>query len=176
MQKFKNDYEENSIIRALTPISTAQNTELVNMYNGEYDCYKLGEVLYDNQISSMSKGIAKEIFVKCFNTLFSYWQQAGTYESYLYVFKKIFGEDSVIEFTNIAPGNLQIDITTSSTELTDWTRQAIGVETDNTITDETLAAIQFQIQIGIIDFYYVQEVLNSLVPAGVFVDINFTVV
>ncbi|MDR0676267.1 MAG: hypothetical protein LBF97_04410 [Elusimicrobiota bacterium] len=99
----------------------------------------------------------------------------------MFVFKAIFGDDSIITFERTSPAYLTINIQATSTELFNFLARTITeiegekvIEDDDVLTADEADELVFGLQLGITDFYEVQSILNSLNPAGIFLEVNFS--
>ncbi|WP_424244959.1 hypothetical protein Dip510_000067 [Elusimicrobium posterum] len=177
-QPFKNDNLELKFSGSAEKVFTELKQTLADWFENAYTDQKFGGVLYDNNVTPLTGTIARDIFIKNFNQIFEKWRYVGSFESYLYVFKHIFGESSRINFEKISPAHLKINITTDNTTLFKWiatTKDSASNFLEDEMTDELGNSIVFQQQLGINDFREVQAVLNSLNPAGIFLDVNFEI-
>ncbi len=188
MQKFKNDSIENKYIDAGTPIFDQLSMAKDDFFDDCYNAAPLGDLLHEGDRSPLSTAIQLEIFRNCFNTVYENFRVAGTFESYLVVFQKIFGESVQVEFNadNLTtpdsppgPGKLQINIIADELELFDFVARHIN---DNEYLfdkvvyydDDGQDNIIFQTVKGFHTQYELEQMLFEMVPAGVFTDINLT--
>jgi hypothetical protein len=178
MQYFKNDEIEKKIVNVGQKIFSAIQNDCLLFFNNAYDSWKLGEVLYDEKTTDFHISIKRDIFKKSFNQIFEKWRVVGNFESYITVFKKIFGDNSEITFERISPAHLKINIQTTNNNVSEFLVRKIEdevVEDNLLITSDTADTIMFQDVLGIENFEEVQAILNSLNPAGIYLEVNFTI-
>jgi hypothetical protein len=178
MQYFKGDETELKFYASAEPVMSALSAQKDAFFDGAYSCFLLGELLYDNERAPLSKAIKRSIFRESFATIFDAFTEAGSFESYLTVFRNIFGDDVSVEFTVPAPGKLQIDIEAAGFALDDFiTRYIVDNEY---IFDEILEEIPgdniaFQTIKGFTSQYELEQMLYEMVPAGIYTEISLTV-
>jgi hypothetical protein len=179
MQKFKNDDIENKFIDAGSPILDQLSMAKDDFFDGCYDTGPLGDLLHQGDRSPLSNAIDLAIFRTSFNTIYQAFIVSGCFESYLTVFRKIFGDDVEVDFTVPAPGKLTIDIVAQHLEESEFIARHI-VE-DEYIFDEVVYydddgtdSIIFQSIKGFKTQYELEQMLFEMVPAGIFTDINLT--
>lgn len=174
-QKFKGDELELQMEACASPIHDDIETQLDDFFEDAYNSMPLGDVLYESDRSPLANAIDQEIFRQSFPEIFTAFTVAGTFESYITVFQKIFGENVEIDFTVPAPGKLTIDILADEVELSDWISRVI---VDNTfvynemITQDGLDTIAFQSIKGFKTQYELEQMLFEMVPAGIFTEIS----
>lgn len=178
MQLFKNDELENKINDAVETCFANISSEIDDMEAGVFECFKLGEMLFDNDFMPLTNAITRSIFIQCFKQVFEAWSLCGTFESYISVFKKIFGVDADIVFTVPGAGQLNIAIATSQTNITDFIARTVSGNswTYDNIVDENGDKIQFRTQKGIESQYELERVLFSMAPNGIYTQISLTVI
>ncbi|MGN1058374.1 MAG: hypothetical protein ACI4Q7_03370, partial [Candidatus Avelusimicrobium sp.] len=88
---FKGDDAEKKIVAGANSLFQVLGGEmrlfLQNAYKGE----GLGRVLYDAEMAPLVNVLPRDTFAGTMNALLENFQQAGTFESYISVFKTIFG-------------------------------------------------------------------------------------
>ena len=169
MKYFKGEDLEIKLDGSISQVFTKLRSDLTSWFNKAYETAGLGAIIYDNGLVPITVALARDIFIKNYGEILKNWQYAGTFESYLYVFMKIFGPQTSIEFERLAEGALKINITTSQTSLYKWLTKLAG----DYITTHDGDYINLRALTGIGDFYEVQGVLESLVPAGIYVLVDF---
>lgn len=177
MQFFKGDATELKYFnsgRTILELLSAQKTEF---YNECYGCFVLGELLYDNDYAPLSNAIPREIFRESFATLFESFLTAGSFESYLTVFKNIFGDDVEVTFTVPAPGKLNIDIVATGLQTYGLTVREIIDDAYQyfTLIDDVGDRIVLQAVKGFESQYELEQMLFEMVPAGIYTEITLTV-
>lgn len=175
-QYFKGDATELKIDAVVEPTFSDIDLQLDAFLEGAYEAGPLGDVIFDTGRSPLSNAIPKDIFRLAFKEIFDAFVAVGTFEAYITVFKKIFGDDVVIEFTVPAAGKLGIEITAAGVELTEFIARYI--ENNQYVYDEVIDwdgdNIVFQSIKGFTSQYELEQMLFEMVPAGVFTTISLT--
>lgn len=181
MQYFKGDDLEKRFDNAGSDIISQIGVALDDFFDNAYDAMPLGDVLHDIARSPLADAIRPEIFRASFNTIYTAFTVAGSFESYLTVFRKIFGETVDVEFTVPAPGKLNIDIIADELEEFNFVARHIDDNMylyDNVIwydgIDDPGGNIIFQTVKGFHSQYELEQMLYEMVPAGIFTEINLT--
>jgi hypothetical protein len=99
MQVFKGDDTEMKMIAVGLSAKNPIGISLDRFYSDAYGSIPLGELIYDMKLAPLANAIKRELFISSFKELFESFPIAGTFESYISVLKKIFGEDVQIDFT-----------------------------------------------------------------------------
>lgn len=177
MQLFKGDENELKMIAVTEPllINLSQSKDL--FLEGAYEAAPLGDLISTHDLSPLAKAIPLSIFRESFKEIFEAFTKVGTFESYLTVFRKIFGSGVTVVFTVPAPGKLGIAITTTGVELTNFITRYIQDNAyifDN-IVDDVDDQIVFQTVKGFQSQYELQTMLFEMVPAGIFTNISLTI-
>ena len=171
MQYFKGDDVEIKLSGSAQAVFQNLQTELTAWFNDAYNSAGLGAILYDNNLVPLSQTIARDVFIKNYGEILRRWEYVGSFESYLYVFMQIFGPDTQITFEKLAPGALKIYIVTDQTGFINWLTQQ-GQE----IRTQSGQPLMFKQVLGIENFYEVQGVLDSLNPAGIYLEVDFRLI
>ena len=177
MQYFKGDAEEIKIVNSGSPALDATSFQLSLFYDEAFESFPLGDLIYEDSRSPLSNAILQSIFRESFNEIFAAFTVAGSFESYLNVFRKIFGDDVEVTFTVPAPGKLNIDIVAAGVELSDFVARSIvdnAYVFDEVIDDED-DNIVFQTVKGFQSQYELEQMLYEMVPDGIFTNITLTV-
>lgn len=177
MQRFKGDALEEKMIASGIGAFEGVDLEKDTFYQDAYESMPLGDIIYLDNRSPLANAIPQDIFRQSFNEIFTSFQSAGTFESYILVFKKIFGDTVGIDFTVPAPGKLVIDIEADGIELSNFVARYIE---DNAyvyeeVIDEEGDNIAFQTIKGFQSQYELEQMLFEMVPAGIFTEINLTI-
>lgn len=176
-QFFKGDAQELKFYNSGNPVLSNLSGQKNDFFNGSYSCFVLGEVLFDNNRSPLANAIPREIFREVFSDLFDSFVLAGSFESYLTVFRNVFGETVDVTFTIPAPGKLEIDIVADGTALYDFIARII-VDNEyqfDTIVDDEDDTIVFQAVKGFESQYELEQMLFEMVPAGIYTEITLTI-
>ncbi len=176
MQNFKGDDQELKMISSASPALEGTSDSLTEFYNDSYETEDLGALIWDSGRSPLSNAIKRETFITSFKQLFESFTQAGTFEAYITVFKKIFGDDVDLTFTVPGPGHLQIGIIAAELEESQFVARKIvdnAYVFENIITED-LDNIVFQTVKGFQSQYELEKMLFEMVPGGVFTEISLT--
>lgn len=176
-QYFKGDATELKYFNSAAPVLDVLSSEKDAFFEDAYECFVLGEVLYDNNLSPLANAIPREIFRTSFSTIFEAFLVAGSFESYLTVFRNIFGDDVAVTFTVPDPGKLNIDIVAAGVALSPFVARYIENNAyvfDNVIDDEG-DQIVFQTILGFESQYELEQMLFEMVPTGIYTEITLTV-
>lgn len=173
-QYFKGDAIELKFYNAAATILDTLSDDKGDFYDGAYDCFSLGDMIYDGEFTPLANAINREIFRELFATLYESFRFAGSFESYLTVFKAIFGDDVDVSFTVPAPGKLEIDIIASGIQ--EFQLVARRVEDNAYIFDHVVDQDGNNIAIGRIkgfqSQYELEQMLFEMVPDGIFTTIT----
>lgn len=176
-QYFKGDAKELKFDAAGAAVTGPLSDEKTEFFDGAYSCFVLGELLWDNQLSPLSRAIPRVIFREAFASIFESFRVAGTFESYLTVFRQIFGADVEVTFTVPDPGKLEIDIVATGIELFDALTRYI--ENNQYVLDELIDDegdnIAFQAIKGFESQAELEKMLFEMVPDGIWTQITLTV-
>lgn len=171
------DAIESKFYGGASPLFDVLSSERDDFFDGAYACFVLGEVLWDTNRSPLSNAISREIFRTSFEGIFDSFVEVGSFESYISVFEKIFGVDVDVQFTVPAPGKLEIDITATGVELTNFAARIIEDEAYvlyDMITQDGVDEIVFQSIKGFTSQYELERMLFEMVPAGVWTTITLS--
>src|SRR5690606_37380288 len=105
MQFFKGDEKEQKLVQALSPIFSSIRNSRNTFYNMAYTAFQLGEVIWDTGSSPIVGRVPRNVFREAFPEIFNAFQEGGSLESYLTVFRKVFGDEVDIEFVVPEPGH-----------------------------------------------------------------------
>ncbi len=171
---FKGDAQENKFYESAKPMSDALSQQKTLFFDEAYACFILGELLYDTERAPLANAIPRTIFRTSFSTIFDAFLVAGSFESYLTVFRNIFGDDVDVVFTVPDPGKLNIDITATGVEETLFVARSIDDDAyvfDEIIDDED-DNIVFQTVKGFQSQYELEQMLFEMVPTGIYTEIT----
>jgi hypothetical protein len=174
---FKGDETEVKMYSAGLPILESIGLELDQYFDGVYGSVPLGEFIYDQNLFPLTNAIRRQVFVSAFKELLSSWSFCGTFESYISVFKKIFGDEVEIEFTVPGPGELVIDIATAGFDSSPFVARTIENNAyvfDNVVDDEG-DNIAFAVVKGIETQSELEKILFTMVPNGIFTTVSLTI-
>ena len=176
-QYFKGeDATELKFDAAGSPLLNGLLEQKQDFFDEAYLCYVLGEVLWDNNLAPLARAIPREIFRVSYASIFESFRFAGTFDSYIEVFKAIFGDDVEITFTVPAPGKLNIDIVATGVELEFFAArriESIAYVYDDILTQDD-EHILFRSIKGFESEYELNRMLYEMVPDGIFTNISLT--
>lgn len=177
MQHFKGDETELKFEGSASTVLDELSLQKDLFFSGAYSAAPLGDVLYTAGRTPLSNAIVKSIFRTSFNEIFESFKVAGSFESYISVFKKIFGVTADIQFTIPGPGKLIIDIIATEIVLDNLAPRYIVENTyilDHLVTQDGVDKIMLQSIKGFQSQYELEQMLFEMVPAGIFTEINLT--
>lgn len=177
MQTFKGDGVELNFYEVGRELFDELSFQRDIFFNEAYECYELGQMIWENQFSPLANAIRDEVFRASFSSIFESFTFAGSLESYLTVFRNVFGDDVDVTFTVPDPGKLQIDIVASSVQLDVFISRYIENNEyffDEMIDDEN-DTIVFQSFKGLESEYELNQILFEMVPAGIYTEITLTI-
>ena len=177
MQYFKGDDQEKKMVAVATPLLNNLSLQKDEFDDDAYMSAPLGDMIYLQDLAPLAQAIDPLIFRDTFSQIFDSFVVAGTFESYITVFKKIFGDDVEVDFTVPAPGKLNIDIVATGLELSNFVARSI--ENNAYVFEEVVTMIDdeniiFQTVKGFQSQYELEQMLFELVPAGIFTNISLT--
>jgi hypothetical protein len=173
-QKFKGDALELKYEALFTDTLEALSMQLDAFFEDAYNSMPFGDLIFDDLRSPLSNAIAKDIFRESFGEIVDAFVEGGTFESYITVFKKIFGDTVDIEFTVPDPGQLQISIIADGVEESLFISRYIQSNDyvfDQVIDDED-DNIVFQSIKGFQSQYELEQMLFEMVPGGIYTEIT----
>lgn len=178
MQKFKaTDLTEDKFINVAGPILDVLSSEKDTFYEEAFLAAPLGDAIYDTKRSPLTKAIKREIYRDAFTEIFEAFIAGGSFETYLTVFRRIFGDNVVVEFTVPAPGKLNIDIEAEGVVLLDFVARRIvsNAYVFDEIIDDEGDNIVFQTIKGFESQYELELMLFEMVAGGIYTQISLTI-
>lgn len=177
MQNFKGDELELKFLECIRPITSILSLDKNDFLADAYDCELLGNMIYNLQNAPVVKNVVREVFRKSFNEVFKSFESAGSFETYISVFTKIFGEDVIVEFVEEDFGHLIINITATTIDLVNIeVRELVAEEYfSDILVDDLNENILFKVFKVVASQYEIEQMLYEMVPMGVFVEINLSV-
>lgn len=176
MQYFKGDALELKMIACAQLIIDQISEQKTLFFDNAYESYPLGDVLFDTGRSPLSNAIPRTIFRESFNQIFTSFTVAGSFDSYIDVFTKIFGDTVEITFTIPNPGELHIDIVADGVLISDFIARTIVADAyvNDNVVDDVDDQIVFQTVKGFESQYELEQMLKKMVPAGIYTEITLT--
>jgi hypothetical protein len=175
-QFFKGDPIELKMAEVASGLLEAKSLALTEFFEGCYSTRPFGAMIYDEGRSPLSNAIVRQIFIETFSEIFEAFRFAGSFESYLLVFRKIFGEDVGVTFTVPAPGKLGIAIAAEGIEFSKFVARKIvnNAYVFEEIVDEEGDNIVFQNIKGFQSQYELEQMLFEMVPGGIYTEITLS--
>ena len=169
-EKFKNDPPELKMELSAKPAFDLCSAALDDFYAGKYEASPFLLMLYDEGRMPFSTRVPRDSFVDFIKEALKRFPFTGTFETYLFILKKIFGEESVVLFEVPAPGKLEISVSGAATIQYDFTvREFIdGAFLDSQIVDGDGDTITFTGISGIDSEYKLKQLLAEIIPGGIF--------
>lgn len=179
MQPFKaNDQTEQKLTAAAGGVLDRISSDRSDLLHGAFQCFKLGEVLFDLDRDPLAGVITRETYRSSFFAIHDLFTRPGTFEFYLEVFRAIWGPEVEVEFTVPGPGRLQINIQ-ALTIITEPFLQRRIVDNQyvfEEVTDHDGDPILFQVTQGIKTQSETDALMFELQTGGVFVETTLVIV
>ena len=176
-QFYKGDATEQKFFNSANPVLLSLENGKDQFFDEAYTCFVLGEILYDSNRAPLANAIPRDIFRESFATIFDYFIEAGSFESYLSVFRNVFGEDVEVTFTVPGPGRLEIDIV--ATGLAVYRFKVRQIENDAfafyNIKTRDGDLMAFRAVKGFETQEELEQMLFEMVPAGIYTEVTLTV-
>lgn len=176
-QLFKGDELELKFYNSLKTVFDTVSAQKDLFNEGAYTTYALGEMIWDAGRAPLTNAIVRNIFREAFPEIVQAFIEVGTFEAYLSVFRKIFGDDVDVEFTVPAPGKLGIDIVATGLDISDFIARYISGNDYyfDEVVDHENDNIAFQGVKGFQTQYEVEQMLFEMVPDGIYTTISLTI-
>lgn len=177
LQRFKeNDAMEGKFIAVAMPILELLGEDRNQFFTEAFNCFLLGDILYELDRDPMAGVITQEIFRESFPAIHQLFSRPGTFEFYLTVFRSIWGPEVVVQFTVPSPGVLHIEIqAVDIAEFTFLLREIVNDEyVYSDLIDESGNLILAQDKVGTKSQAEVDALINELSPYGIFITANLT--
>jgi hypothetical protein len=178
LQKFKpNDPQEQKFIDCILPSLDLLGVQLDSFFDGANECFLLGDILFVLNRSPLADIITQDIFRESFTAIHEYFTRPGTFEFYLEIFRKIWGNAVEVEFIIPAPGKLQININALSIESANFLARRIV--SNHYLYDEVMDHdgnnLCFQVTKGIKTQQETDALITELYPQGIWVQTTLTI-
>lgn len=175
-QFFKGDAKELKYYNSGKAIMDNLSFQKDELFNDAYACFVLGELLHESKAAPLTYAMPVSVFREAFASIFDAFLVSGSFESYLTVFRTIFGDTVDVQFTVPAAGRLQIDITADGVVESDFVARRI-VDNEyvlDNVVDDLDNQIVFQTIKGLESQYEVEQMLFELVPDGIYTEITLS--
>jgi hypothetical protein len=168
-QNFKGDATELKMRAIAEPLLDLTDLALNSFYQDGFDCSPFLLMLYDEKRMPFSERIPRAAFVDFVKEALKNFPVTGTFESYLFVLRSIFGLASEINFIVPDPGKLEIDIAAiSNTEFDFIAREFTGgMFTFFDMVDSEGNILTFRGVPGIDTEYELNLLFSEIMPAGI---------
>ena len=176
MQAFKEtDEKEEKVVATAFPVLDLISNDRTDFFDGAYEAFPLGDVLFDLDRDPLVGVITRETFRSSFFAIHQLFTRPGTFEFYLDVFRAVWGDDVEVEFSIPQPGVLQINIHALDVQLN--IAVARRIVNNSYVYDEIMLqggdydgdTLAFQGTQGIKTQNETDALISELHPAGVFV-------
>jgi hypothetical protein len=178
VQFFSSDKKEIKLYGAAREVFEFIFKDLQTWYNNAYESKKLGEVIYDNKLTPIASAMTRDAFIHSFNEIFEQWQYLGVAESYILVFKKIFGAGTQVELqqtTQDTKGQVIINIALKELQTYNWLISALGRGYVDRLVDAE-GQNNIVLQEAMTGYWEdIKKILHMLVPAGIYLKVNFSI-
>ena len=177
MQYFLGDDTEKKMYNAGAAIHDAIGLSKDQFFDNAYNCKPLGEFLFDEDRAPLANAIDRDVFIDAYDEIFDSFLVAGSFESYIAIFKRIFGDDVDVQFTVPGPGLLNIDIQATGFETHLFKADSIvdNAYVYDQMVDDVGDNLVFDNVKGFQTEYEVQQMLYEFVPSGIFAEITLTI-
>lgn len=174
MQFFKGDPIELKMKAVADPVFDQIGRSLDDFFENGFNCAAYLLMLYDEGRVPFSNTVNRETFVDFIRVALKNFPFTGNFESYIFVLKAIFGDETEIIFDVPSPGKLSIDVLASTgAEFEFIAREFIdGVYQDSNIVDDLGNILIFRGIPGISNAYEIGLLFSELMPNGIVPDIN----
>lgn len=174
-QNFKGDAIEQKMRAAGEPALDFTSLALDDFYEGGANSAAFILSLYDQGRLPFSQRIDRDVFVAFFQKAYENFPFIGSFESYIFILKEIFGAESEILFEVPAPGKLNISVNAVADVVYDAVvRELISSSAYDFFTLATLdnEDIVFRGIAGIETEYELGLLFAEIMPAGIYPTIS----
>lgn len=178
VQNFKGDASELKMQDVGNPILDLTDAALDDFYINGFDASPFLLMLYDEGRMPFSERINRDAFVDFVKQALINFPVIGTFESYLFVLKAVFGENTEIRFTVTGPGLLSIEVeAVANTEFQFVAREFVsGAYVYYEVIDFEGDLLIFRGVAGIDTEYELVLLFSEIMPAGITPDISLAFV
>lgn len=169
VQNFKGDDTELKMQAVAEPAMTVCSNSLDAYFAGAYSASDFLLAVYDAGRMPFSERVPRDSFVDFFNQALQMFPFTGTFESYCFILKSIFGEESEILFEVTAPGKLQITVDSEALLNFDWilTERVDGVDVVYEMVTSDGYTLGFTGIPGIDSQSKIEQLISELIPNGI---------
>lgn len=175
-QNFKGDATELKMQNVVNPLLDQTNSALDDFYENGFNASPFLLMLYDEGRMPFSERIPRDAFVEFIKEALANFPVTGTFESYLFVLRAVFGPQTEVFFDIPIPGKLTIDINAiANSEFEFIAREFVdGAYEFSNVVDYDLNLLTFRGIPGIDNEYELGLLFSEVMPAGIVPDINLT--
>lgn len=169
IENFKGDADELKMRLVAEPVFDLTNSALNDFYAQGFDTNSFLLMLYDEKRMPFSERIPRAAFVDFVREALGNFPVTGTFESYIFVLKSIFGPDTEINFDVPASGKLGIEINAiASSEFDFIGREFISGDYQFfNMVDEIGNTLIMTGVPGIENAYELGLLFSEIIPAGI---------
>lgn len=170
-QNFNGDSLELKFCGSFDLVFKDMRTALLALLEKSYGDKALGYTLYDAPATPLNSVFERDVFALYYDAIFKSFPYAGSFESYIFILKKLFGEQAGITFEILAPAAIRIEIASDKNTWFKWIESIIQ---KIKISDDNGNIIHFRRALQMTDHYKVRSILNIFKNPGVYIEFNIS--
>ena len=177
VQYFKGDESELKMYNAGLPAFESVIQSLDQYYLNAYSASNFLLMLYDSGRMPFADRVPRETFVAFILQAIPNFPSTGTFESYIFILKSIFGDATEVLFEVPAPGKLNILVDAESSLFFNWiAREFIdGLYVESNLVTQSGDQLELTGVSGIESQAQLISLLTEIIPQGIFTDIDLQV-
>lgn len=176
VQRFKaNDVTESQVYNLFLPTLELLGVDRDTFFEEAFETYGLGEALYATQKDPLTDVVTLDVYRTGYPAIHELFTRPGTFEFYLSVFRKVFTENTDIQFTIPGPGRLHIEIdAVNLEEFNILTREIVEGEYvySTLVTSDTSDPIMAQGVVGLKTQAEIENLLTEISAYGVYTTVE----
>lgn len=141
-----------------------------DFYNGAFDAFPLGDVLWEAKVDPIAEAIIKDVYRTAFAAIHALSDTPATFQSWISIFTAVWGETGAVRFVVPAPGKLEINI--DGFLMKDF--EAATDSGDNLVTTGDLDTLIFRSYVRTIEIvgfdWLAREIIDNVVVRSNMVD------
>ncbi len=140
-----------------------------------YDTDNFLLMLYDAGRMPFTDRVPRDSFVGFLRSALANFPVTGTFESYIFILKSLFGDGTTVQFTVVNPGHLSILVNATDLVEHQWqSREFVDGEYvySDIATFDGDDLIQFKGISGIDSQAKLQAIISELIPVGIYTEIS----
>lgn len=173
----KGDELETRVASVFGAILTSLDLERDNFYDGAFLAQELGQVLWNLERDPIVGVVSETTYRTSFSLIHDLFTRPGTFEYYLSLFRKIWGDEVEVTFDVPSPGILNITINAVDALLFDFIARKIV--SDAYVYEEVIDSdgdnIAFQGTVGIKTQDEVDRLIKEISPANIVTSATLTI-